>query len=169
MKTYGNIRVTSEVKKKIDLLAEKHGSADNALRHILGLRVENKIIEKKIRAIPMKFLIVVILDLLDKQGALTKSELVAKFELKMNLVKTEFPGDFQLIPSTDKMRWYSKLGNAIFQARKSGFIQQELLRIEANTAWTTTSLGLKHLKASKSVIQKIAVTSSSDFLSTLLK
>jgi hypothetical protein len=169
MKSYGNIRVTSEVKKKIDLLTEKHGSADNALRYVLGLRVENKIIEKKIRAIPMKFLIVVILDLLDKQGALTKSELVANFESKMKLVKTEFPGDFQLIPSTDKMRWYSKLGNAIFQARKSGFIHQEFSRVEAKTAWMTTSLGLEHLKASKLVIQKIAATTSSDFLSILLK
>ena len=96
-KEYANIRVSLEVKTKIDELSDSFGTADNALRSLLGLTLTKDKLSQNVQSIPMQLMIVVVLNILQQGNPLERREIVEAFEAKLLNIPNHFKKDRQVL------------------------------------------------------------------------
>ena len=169
-KEYANIRVSLEVKTKIDELSDSFGTADNALRSLLGLTLTKDKLSQNVQSIPMQLMIVVVLNILQQGNPLERREIVEAFEAKLLNIPNHFKKDRQVLPSNFRPRWYSKLGNAINQGRRSGFIDTQKGEMYSGKAkWRITAKGEDHLSRTQPLVIRAAADPGSSFILNLLQ
>ncbi len=169
-KKYANIRVSLAVKSKIDSLVADFGTADNALRGLLGLPLLKDPRSQMMQGIPMQLMIVVVLKMLSQWPSLSRKQMVDEFESRLKSIPDKFNKEHQILASNFLPRWYSKLGNAIAQGRKSGYVEMDPSGPNSNKAlWRLTPKGQTHLIESEPLIEKATNNTSSDFILNLLK
>lgn len=169
-KEYANIRVSLEVKTKIDELSKSLGTADNALRALLGLTIEIDERNDNVQTIPMQFMIVVVLKILDSEGPQTRLQIAEQFQRKLSSLPDNFKNDKKILPSNFRPRWYAKLGNAIYQGRQSELIKRGDESFQNNKfVWELTPKGQSHLQRTEAVVVRAAQDPGSSFILNLLK
>ena len=170
VKKYANIRLSLDVKEAIDQLSKDFGSADNVLRGLLGLPLTAHVARTHAQTIPMQLMIGIVLKMLENECAMSRNQLVQMFESKLIKIPENFKKDRQVLSSNLRPRWYSKLGNAIQQGRKSGLITvQEDNTYSGKALWMITEKGRQHLSRTEPLVVQASRDPSSSFILNLLK